>query len=170
MKTYIAGNHEIPEIRDEIQKVAGYLWSKGWAESNAGNISYNVTHLLSDFIGSLDFNPPIDLKTPLPALNENIIILTGTGTRMRDVSVDSYKNSCVVQITNNGRSWRQVQKPELDKQVLPTSELPSHLAIHNMLVEENRKEKVIVHTHPDNLIALTHIREFCNQERINNML
>jgi len=89
---------------------------------------------------------------------------------MRDVSADAYKSSCMVQIINKGQSWRQVQKPELDKQILPTSELPTHLAIHNMLIEDDRKEKVIVHTHPDNLIALTHIREFCNGERINNML
>jgi len=170
MGTYIAGNHEIPEIKEEIQKVSGYLWSKGWAESNAGNISYNVTHLLTGIIDSLDFEPPVELKTPFPALNKNIIIVTGTGTRMRDVAVDTYKNACFVQIINDGESWRQVQKPELQHPIMPTSELPTHLAIHNMLIEENRKEKVIVHTHPDNLIALTHINEFCNEERINNML
>lgn len=170
MKTYIAGNHEIPEIKEDIQQVSGYLWNKGWAESNAGNISYNVTHILTDIIDSFDFNPAVDLKTPLPALDKNIIIVTGTGTRMRDVWADSYKNTCIIQIINEGQSWRQAQKPELEKQILPTSELPTHLAIHNMLIKDHRKEKVIVHTHPDNLIALTHIREFCNQERINNML
>ena len=39
-----------PELRREIEKVsevAGYLWEKGWAERNGGNIVVNVTEYLS---------------------------------------------------------------------------------------------------------------------------
>ena len=32
---------------DRIAEVAGYLWTKGWAERNGGNISVNVTSLLT---------------------------------------------------------------------------------------------------------------------------
>ena len=28
---------------DNIAEVAGYLWTKGWAERNGGNITVNVT-------------------------------------------------------------------------------------------------------------------------------
>lgn len=31
-----------------IAEVAGYLWTKGWAERNGGNISVNLTGLLTD--------------------------------------------------------------------------------------------------------------------------
>ena len=32
---------------ERIAEVAGYLWTRGWAERNGGNISVNVTTLLS---------------------------------------------------------------------------------------------------------------------------
>ena len=40
-----------PELRREIEKVsevAGYLWEKGWAERNGGNIVVNVTEYIDD--------------------------------------------------------------------------------------------------------------------------
>ena len=33
---------------DRICEVAGYLWEKGWAERNGGNISVNITELLTE--------------------------------------------------------------------------------------------------------------------------
>ena len=39
-----------PLLRQEIEKVAevaGYLWQKGWAERNGGNIVVNVTESLN---------------------------------------------------------------------------------------------------------------------------
>ena len=32
----------------DVAEVAGYLWQRGWAERNGGNISVNVTDLLTD--------------------------------------------------------------------------------------------------------------------------
>ena len=45
-----------PELRREIEKVsevAGYLWEKGWAERNGGNIVVNVTEYIDDELKSL---------------------------------------------------------------------------------------------------------------------
>ena len=45
-----------------IAEVAGYLWTKGWAERNGGNISVNVTDLLSETEKSLPaLLPPVEL-------------------------------------------------------------------------------------------------------------
>lgn len=170
MKTFIAGHTQMPEIRDEISEVSGYLWTKGWAERNAGNISYNVTEILKDLTSAIDFDPPEALSQTFPSLDENLILFTGTGTRMRDVAKDPYAHTCILQIVEGGKMIRQLQKPEIEHQIAPTSELPTHLAIHNMLKTLHRPEKAIVHTHPDKLIALTHIHDFCDEDRINNML
>lgn len=32
----------------EVAEVAGYLWERGWAERNGGNISVNVTELCAE--------------------------------------------------------------------------------------------------------------------------
>ena len=40
-----------PALREEVEKVAevaGYLWQKGWAERNGGNITVNITEHIDD--------------------------------------------------------------------------------------------------------------------------
>ncbi len=170
MQEFIAGNTEIHAIREEITEVAGFLWLRGWAERNAGNLSYNVTSAMKHMPPCFGFGDEQQLSGSYPALSGQMILLTGTGTRMRDVWKNFNANTCILQINNKGNAYRQMIEAGLDRFVKPTSELPSHLAIHEMLVENRRPEKVVVHTHPDHLIALTHIRGFCDEERINNML
>jgi rhamnulose-1-phosphate aldolase len=53
---------------------------------------------------------------------------------------------------------------------MPTSELPTHFAIHQLLKKQGRIQKAVLHTHPDELIALTLIPEFCNESNLNKML
>lgn len=38
-------NNSISGIISQIAEVAGYLWERGWAERNGGNISYNITQM-----------------------------------------------------------------------------------------------------------------------------
>ena len=47
----------------DVAEVAGYLWQRGWAERNGGNISVNVTDLLTDEEKAL---PAISERYPLP--------------------------------------------------------------------------------------------------------
>ena len=170
MRSYIGGISALPEIKRDISAAAGYLWEKGWAERNAGNISVNVTRKISEFPAGLDYHPEIKLGRSYPNLKNNILVVTGTGTRMCDVEKDIYANTCLLAINENGNSYRQIQKSDLPTEPQPTSELPSHLSIHEMLVAENRREKAILHTHPNKLIALTHIKNYCNEGKINRLL
>ena len=42
-----------PALAAEVEKVAetaGYLWQKGWAERNGGNITINITEYVDDAI------------------------------------------------------------------------------------------------------------------------
>ena len=48
---------------DQIAEVSGYLWEKGWAARNAGNVSLNVTQLVPDSIRKLTGYPKISLKS-----------------------------------------------------------------------------------------------------------
>jgi rhamnulose-1-phosphate aldolase len=60
------------------------------------------------------------------------------------------------------------QWPDKDRE--PTSELPTHLAVHDMLIRTNSAVKALVHTHATELIALTHIRDFCSTGSLNHLL
>ena len=45
-----------PALAAEVNKVAevaGYLWQKGWAERNGGNITVNITEYIDDAVESM---------------------------------------------------------------------------------------------------------------------
>jgi rhamnulose-1-phosphate aldolase len=167
-------NSEIPPelntIFEEIAEVASYLWQKGWAERNAGNISINVTNYFSD-----DLLTELNIKQeklcrPYPALGSKIILVSGTGSRMRDLARTPQKYCCLVVIEKDGKSYRLISYCENTNDLKPTSELPTHLAIHEMFTQTYKNGKVILHTHVNELIALTHIEEFNNEETLNHLL
>lgn len=165
-----SANAEIKGFLEEIAEVAGFLWQKGWAERNAGNISMNLPDVLYDSLKSNTFDLPVHLNTPFPNLANQFILVTGTGTRMRDVYKNPDQHCCIISIDGKGCHYRVLSKNDPGTGLKPSSELPTHLAIHDMLAANKRPERVVVHTHPDNLIALTHIEEFCDENRINNLL
>lgn len=50
-----------------VAEVAGYLWERGWAERNGGNISVNVTGLCADAVCELPaLDGPYLLPKPVP--------------------------------------------------------------------------------------------------------
>ena len=40
------GREGLKAVVDQIAEVTGYLWQKGWAERNGGNITVNVTEYM----------------------------------------------------------------------------------------------------------------------------
>jgi rhamnulose-1-phosphate aldolase len=165
-----SANAEIKDVLEEIAEVAGFLWQKGWAERNAGNISMNISDISHQYLKSNNFDLPVKLNPTFSNLANQFILVTGTGTRMRDVFKNPDKHCCIISLDSEGCHYRILSKNDAGTGLKPTSELPTHLAIHDMLAANKRPERVVVHTHPDNLIALTHIEEFCDENRINKRL
>ncbi len=152
---------------DRIAEVAGYLWTKGWAERNGGNISVNVTTLMSEPEKNLPaLCPAIELKEPVKVLAGNLFYVTGTGKRMRYVAKEPFANGSIIRITPDGCRYEIVA----EQPVAPTSELPSHLLMHHFLVASGRNNKVVLHTHPTDLIGLTHCLPFLDSEKLTRTL
>lgn len=163
-------NEDAERIWTKFAKTAGLLWKKGWAEANAGNMSLRLGLVTDQIYRGFQLGEEENLPVTFADLAGQVIAVTGAGTRMRDVWKKPQSNVCLLKINDYGSGYRRFFNRDTDRGMQPTSELASHLAIHNMLSAGNRPEKAIVHTHPGNLIALTHIREFCHQETINQML
>ncbi len=148
--------HEV----DKIAEVAGYLWEKGWAERNGGNISVNVTGTITSEIRSLQ---PLVPAVPLPLRFEqlcgNYFYVTGTGKRMRYVAKSPFEHGSLIRINEKGDAYEIVA----ENPVMPTSELPSHLSMHNFMRETGKEIKVVLHTHPTDLIALSHGKKFLEE-------
>ena len=146
-------NEKLQSRIDEVAEVAGYLWEKGWAERNGGNISYNITDVVDDNIKALTpVSEKFPIGKPVPALSGNYFLVTGTGKRMRYVHSSPMDNASIIRISGDGSDYEIMA----EKPIRPTSELPSHLMIHNHMAEQGRDIKAVIHTHPIELVAMTH--------------
>jgi len=168
MKTIEYLNQVSFNVQKEMAEVAGFLWQRGWAERNAGNMSVNIT----GDQGKCDMKklnyPQEKLEKCYPELNDNFLLVTTSGSRMREVSKNPSENILLLQIVDNG-SQLQIYQEKTSK-VFPTSELPTHLAVHRFLVQQKAEEKAVLHTHVNELIALTHIAGYQSEAAINDLI
>lgn len=167
MKSVLEGRPALKEEIDKIAEVAGYLWQNGWAERNGGNITVNITDLVDDGIKALPAIGEVKrIGATLPALKGTYFYCKGTGKRMRDLARRPMDNGSIIRVLDNCESYAIIA----DKEVLPTSELPSHLSVHARLIEKGSSYKATVHTHPIELIAMSHNKKFMKKDVLTNIL
>ena len=90
----------------------------------------------------------------------------GTQKRMRDLSRAPMDNGSIIRITAEGDAYEIIA----DQPVMPTSELPSHLMVHNYLIESGSTYKATLHTHPIELVAMSHSPRFLDSEEMTQTL
>lgn len=167
MESILQGNAGLQREIEKVAEVAGYLWQNGWAERNGGNITVNITQWADDAMQRL---PPIsDIKpigTTLPSLRGCYFFCKGTGKRMRDLARRPMENGSIIRILDDCASYVIIA----DHPVQPTSELPSHLAVHNRLIEQHSPYKATIHTHPIEIVAMSHNREFLGKDVLTRLL
>ena len=167
MESILQGNAGLQREIEKVAEVAGYLWQNGWAERNGGNITVNITQWADDAMQRL---PPIsDIKpigTTLPSLRGCYFFCKGTGKRMRDLARWPMENGSIIRILDDCASYVIIA----DHPVQPTSELPSHLAVHNRLIEQQSPYKATIHTHPIEIVAMSHNREFLGKDVLTRLL
>ena len=154
----------------DIALVASFLWERGWAVKNGGNISVDITGEVDIRTSELNQFPYNPLEHAYPDLAQMVLLVTGAGTRMRDVANQPFNNVCIVRFSNDGTGYNIIDGDVFNSRLFPTSELPTHLAIHQLLKKQGEIQKAVLHTHPDELIALTLIPGFCDESRLNKML
>jgi len=171
MKEWLKTNKKVTRVIKDVAQLAFYLWQKGWAERNAGNISVNLSGMIKEEFGKMDEYPLFSLNREYPTLKGGYFFVTGTGKRMRDLAENPMKNACILKITEDGKQYNIISRNKNNLyDFRPTSELPTHLAIHEQMVAAGSKNRAVVHTHPNELVALTQIREFQDEKAINRVL
>ncbi len=152
---------------DAVAEVAGYLWLKGWAERNGGNITVNITEWVDDAMRKMPaISEPRAIGTHLPRLKGCWFYCKGTGKRMRDLARDPMGNGSIIRILDDCEHYEIVA----DVPVAPTSELPSHLAVHDYLLAKGSPYRASLHTHPIELVALTHSKKWMEKDAATRML
>ena len=152
---------------DRVAEVAGYLWQKGWAERNGGNITVNISEFADDAMRALPaIAGPFETGKKLPHLAGCWFYCKGTGKRMRDLARYPMANGSIIRISEDCAHYEIVA----DSAVAPTSELPSHLAVHDYLLAKGSPYRASLHTHPIELVALTHSRKWLQKDAATRML
>ncbi len=143
-------------IINEVTKILDLLYKHGWDERNGGNFSYLIssdeaqlitsnTKAIKDFV----YND-IDLSL----LVGKYIIITGTGTYFKNMKDFPEENLGLLKIVDNhtlSLLWGY------SKGGMPTSEAPTHLQCHIERLKKDPLHRVVMHTHPTNVICMTHI-------------
>lgn len=167
MSSVLDNNPGLAYQVNQVAEAAGYLWQKGWAERNGGNITVNVTEHITDEIKALPaIAGPFPIGITLPHLKGCWFYCKGTQMRMRDLARWPMDNGSIIRICEDCASYEIVA----DKPVKPTSELPSHLAVHNYLIGKGSNYKASLHTHPIELVAMSHNPEYLKKDVLTKIL
>jgi rhamnulose-1-phosphate aldolase len=129
-----------------------------------------LNDLLKDSVFETESYPYFELPVSYPALKGACFFITGTGKRMRDLARKPMKNALIIKLNAKADGYWIISRKLDTHSFIPSSELPTHLSIHQMIARRGSSEKVVFHTHATELIALTHAKEFCTEEALNKLL
>jgi rhamnulose-1-phosphate aldolase len=154
------------KILREIGDTGQQMTALGADEGSAGNISVFVRSVEGVDEHFWDHGV-IDLPVACPALQGGWLVVTGAGRRMRDLSQDPEATLIILEILDGGRQATLFSASNAK----PTSELNSHLAIHDDQVgRHNLSYSAIVHAQPRFLTYISHLPEYADTTSLNRHL
>lgn len=139
------------------------------SEGAAGNISLYLGWPI-EVRRRFPLAEPLALPLPARALAGKLVVVTGSGRRLRDIHRDPAANLGVVAIGADGQTGQLYTSPRrLFARV--TSEFNSHLAVHNDQVERTGTNfHALIHAQPPHLTYLSHVPAYRDQAVMNARL
>ena len=141
---------------------ADNMYFHGWDERNGGNISLLLSEEeVKDYISG-EVIRTIPLNFDAKEIIGRYFLVTGTGKYFKNVKYDPAANLGLIRIAQNGTDaelmWGYSDGGKF------TSELPAHLMSHIARLAIDPDNKVIMHCHPTNLLAMTFIHTLDERE------
>jgi len=163
MKTFTI-NEAVASQISKASETASYLWQREWAERNGGNISINITDIIGELPKSYKSYRFVKVNNFPKKAARKTIFVSGTGERLRELS-NPENSACIIHF-NKDVSGYHILWGGLSKQNFrPTSELITHIKIHLDNEKTGSNHIAVVHTHPLELICLTHHPKFAKDEK-----
>lgn len=142
---------------EELCDTTDNMYRLGWNERNGGNISILLRD--EELSPYLEGNDPIlrdlPLAVPFPQFAGRYFLVTGTGKYFKNVSRHPDVNLGLIRISEDGSIahllWGYSQGGST------TSEIVMHLGAHWQRLQVDAAQRVVMHAHPANTIAMTHI-------------
>ena len=142
-------------VINEVTEILSLLYKHNWDERNGGNLSYilseeevktvcDPTRVLRSFEFDFDMSPLIG----------TYFIVTGTGKYFKNCLKDPENNLGILKVVSKSKVdllWGYTDGGKM------TSEFPTHLMCHIERLKQDPQHRLVIHCHPTNLIAMTHI-------------
>lgn len=147
----------------EVGKICSNMYRLGYDERNGGNISVMLDE--EEVKKYLDVNNvlrEIPMHFKADKLIGKYFVVTGTGKYFKNVEENPEVNLGVIRIKNDGETaellWGYADGGRF------TSELPAHLMSHMARLAVNPENRVIMHCHPINILAMTFVHDLDEKE------
>ncbi|MBQ5778189.1 MAG: rhamnulose-1-phosphate aldolase [Oscillospiraceae bacterium] len=143
---------------EEMKKTCANMYRLGWDERNGGNISCLLDEAeVAEYLNLKKVIRTIPTGFDATPLIGKIFIVTGTGKYFKNVEGDPERNLGIVRIAEDGTTaellWGYNDGGKF------TSEFPAHLMSHMARLEVDPKNRVVIHSHPTNILAMNYVHE-----------
>lgn len=143
---------------EKMRETTANMYRLGWDERNGGNISWLLDEgEVGEYLDLSSVVRTITLGFDAKALAGKLFIVTGTGKYFKNVDADPETNLGIVRITADGRNaellWGYRDGGKF------TSEFPAHLMSHMARLSADPDNRVVMHCHPTNLLAMTYVHD-----------
>ena len=142
----------------EMVRTTTNMYNHGWDERNGGNISLMLEESdVAEYVDAANVLRDIPTGFEAPALDGKYFLVTGTGKYFKNVQYDPAKNLGVVKLTDGGKNaqllWGYTDGGKF------TSEFPAHVMSHAARLAADPVNRVVMHCHPANLLAMTYVHD-----------
>ncbi len=146
-----------------IGKTAANMYRLGYDERNSGNISVLLDE--SDVAQYLDIRlvkREIPIGFDAKELAGRILIVTASGSYFKNIAQTPAEDLGIIRISSDGKTAELLWG--LNGGGKPTSEFPAHIMSHISRLSADPNNRVILHCHPTNLLAMTFVHELSEKK------
>ncbi len=142
----------------EMIRTTANMYDLGWDERIGGNISLLLNEdEVKEYVDTASVIRVIPTGFSAPSLAGKYFLVTGTGKYFKNVQYDPARNLGLIRIAPDGENaellWGYSDGGKF------TSELPAHLMSHVTRLAADPDNRVVMHCHPANLLAMTYVHD-----------
>ena len=147
----------------EFVQIADEMYRHGWDERNGGNISLLLDEKdIEDYVNLGSVIRSIPTGFTAPELEGKYFLVTGTGKYFKNIQYAPDVNLGLVRLTDGGKTaellWGFTDGGKF------TSEFPAHMMSHVARLGVDPENRVVMHCHPANLLAMTYVHTLDERE------
>ena len=140
----------------EMIRTTTNMYAHGWDERNGGNVSLLLEEAqVCQYLDVKNVIRTMDTGFTAPTLDGKYFLVTGTGKYFKNVQYAPEVNLGLVHLTRNGETaellWGFADGGRF------TSEFPAHMMSHAVRLNIDPQNRVVMHCHPANLLAMTYV-------------